>query len=190
MKWTINSTIGATIFFTCMKLACANTSITIPMYLVDAKGQTKSIGTVKAEDGICGVLITPDLHDLPSGVHGFHVHEHPSCDNAAAAAGGHLDPANSGKHRGPFTKSGHLGDLPVLIVGQDGRATLPTTAPRFKLSELSGHALVIHAGGDNYSDTPEKLGGGGARIACGVIHNIYKSLLHFARERFQTVSAR
>ncbi|MBV8452160.1 MAG: superoxide dismutase, partial [Deltaproteobacteria bacterium] len=26
-----------------------------------------------------------------------------------------------------------------------------------------------HAGGDNYSDTPLPLGGGGARLACGVI---------------------
>ena len=54
------------------------------------------------------------------------------------------------------------------LIEPHGRATL-TLAPRFKLSELKGHALVIHAGGDNYSDTPEKLGGGGARIACGVI---------------------
>lgn len=30
---------------------------------------------------------------------------------------------------------------------------------------------MIHAGGDNYSDKPEKLGGGGSRIACGVIKN-------------------
>jgi superoxide dismutase, Cu-Zn family len=29
---------------------------------------------------------------------------------------------------------------------------------------------MIHAGGDNYSDTPAPLDGGGARIACGVIH--------------------
>ncbi|SSP59941.1 Cu/Zn superoxide dismutase [Acinetobacter baumannii] len=28
---------------------------------------------------------------------------------------------------------------------------------------------MIHAGGDNYSDSPLPLGGGGARIACGVI---------------------
>ena len=27
----------------------------------------------------------------------------------------------------------------------------------------------VHAGGDNYSDQPAPLGGGGARIACGVI---------------------
>jgi superoxide dismutase, Cu-Zn family len=28
---------------------------------------------------------------------------------------------------------------------------------------------MIHAGGDNYADQPQPLGGGGARIACGVI---------------------
>jgi superoxide dismutase, Cu-Zn family len=28
---------------------------------------------------------------------------------------------------------------------------------------------MIHSGGDNYSDAPAPLGGGGARIACGVI---------------------
>ncbi|EDQ9399748.1 superoxide dismutase family protein, partial [Salmonella enterica] len=43
-------------------------------------------------------------------------------------------------------------------------------APRLKsLSELKGHSLMIHAGGDNYSDNPAKLGGGGARFACGVV---------------------
>ena len=28
---------------------------------------------------------------------------------------------------------------------------------------------MVHASGDNYSDDPAPLGGGGARIACGVI---------------------
>jgi hypothetical protein len=28
---------------------------------------------------------------------------------------------------------------------------------------------MIHEGGDNYADAPKPLGGGGARIACGVI---------------------
>jgi Cu-Zn family superoxide dismutase len=27
---------------------------------------------------------------------------------------------------------------------------------------------MVHAGGDNYADEPQKLGGGGARVACGV----------------------
>lgn len=151
------------------KLAYA--SMIIPLYLVDENGQEKSIGTVKAEDSICGVLLTPDLHDLSPGIHGFHIHEKPSCADKGMAAGSHLDPAKTGEHNGPYVKQGHLGDLPVLIVNQDGTATLPTLAPRFKLSSLKGHTLMIHAGGDNYSDKPEKLGGGGERIACGVIDN-------------------
>ena len=28
---------------------------------------------------------------------------------------------------------------------------------------------MIHDGGDNYADDPKPLGGGGGRIACGVI---------------------
>jgi Cu-Zn family superoxide dismutase len=28
---------------------------------------------------------------------------------------------------------------------------------------------MIHAGGDNYSDTPKPLGGGGDRLVCGVV---------------------
>jgi Cu-Zn family superoxide dismutase len=38
-----------------------------------------------------------------------------------------------------------------------------------KLSEVKGKALMVHAGGDNFADQPAPLGGGGARIACGVI---------------------
>lgn len=57
-----------------------------------------------------------------------------------------------------------------LVVNADGTATYPLLAPRLKsLSELKGHSLMIHKGGDNYSDKPAPLGGGGARFACGVI---------------------
>jgi Cu-Zn family superoxide dismutase len=28
---------------------------------------------------------------------------------------------------------------------------------------------MVHAGGDNHSDHPAMLGGGGARMACGVV---------------------
>ena len=36
-------------------------------------------------------------------------------------------------------------------------------------AELKGKALMIHEAGDNYADEPKPLGGGGGRIACGVI---------------------
>jgi len=48
-------------------------------------------------------------------------------------------------------------------------ATLPVLASHLKAKDLKGRALMIHAGGDNYSDQPQPLGGGGARIACGVV---------------------
>ncbi len=67
------------------------------------------------------------------------------------------------------TGKGHLGDLPVLTVGADGTASTAVTAPRLKMSDVKGRSLMIHAGGDNYSDQPAPLGGGGARVACGVV---------------------
>lgn len=141
----------------------------VPVYLVAQTGQGKEIGNVTLEDSICGVLLKPNLRELPPGIHGFHIHQVPNCGDNGMAAGGHLDPQNTNEHNGPYARRGHLGDLPVLIVDSQGNATLPTLAPRFKLSQIKGHALMIHAGGDNYSDSPEKMGGGGDRIACGVI---------------------
>ena len=150
--------------------------LVVPMSLVSDQGIGKSIGTVTISEGPKGLVFTPNLTDLAPGVHGFHVHQNPDCAAAmkdgkmtpALAAGGHYDPANVGKHEGPLGK-GHLGDLPALAVGADGKATTAVTAPHLKMADVKGRSLMIHAGGDNYSDQPAPLGGGGARIACGVI---------------------
>jgi Cu-Zn family superoxide dismutase len=148
-----------------------------PMTLVTAAGTGKMIGTVTIAETPGGLVFTPALTGLPAGPHGYHVHETGSCGVnekdgkkvAAGAAGGHYDPNGTKQHLGP-TGSGHLGDLPPLVVGGDGRATVPVTAPHLtRLADVKGKALMIHAGGDNYADKPQPLGGGGARIACGVI---------------------
>jgi superoxide dismutase, Cu-Zn family len=144
---------------------------------ITASGTGADLGTVTFEDTKWGLLVTPDLRGLPPGVHGFHIHTKPACgpgENegkmaAGFAAGGHLDPANTKKHLGPYDTSGHEGDLPPLVVTADGKATLPVLAPRLKVKDVTGHSIMIHEGGDNYSDQPKPLGGGGARIACGVI---------------------
>ncbi|MNJ64867.1 Superoxide dismutase [Cu-Zn] precursor [compost metagenome] len=123
-----------------------------------------------------GLVFSPDLKGLPPGLHGFHLHQNPSCDPAenegkmtpAQAAGGHYDPHGTGKHGTPWG-DGHLGDLPGLYVEENGTATQPVLAPRLKEADLKGRALMVHAGGDNHADIPKPLGGGGARIACGVI---------------------
>ncbi|MBK8892516.1 MAG: superoxide dismutase family protein [Propionivibrio sp.] len=64
---------------------------------------------------------------------------------------------------------GHLGDLPALYVDANGAANGSVLAPRLKMADIKGRALMVHAGGDNHSDHPAALGGGGARVACGVI---------------------
>jgi Cu-Zn family superoxide dismutase len=149
----------------------------VEINLVSAEGAPQPIGLVKIEETQYGLLFTPQLKSLPPGIHGFHVHQNGSCASAttdgkvvpAGAAGGHFDPDKTGKHLGPYG-AGHLGDLPAVYVNADGTANYPVLAPRLKkLSEVTGHALMVHAGGDNHSDMPAPLGGGGARMACGVI---------------------
>ena len=130
-------------------------------------GGNMSVGTIEFKDSKYGLLIYPDLSMLPPGVHGFHLHEKPSCADNGMAAGGHYDPGKTNSHLGPYGK-GHLGDLPVLIVDAQGNAKLPTLAPRLKINNLDDLAVMVHLGGDNYSNHP-KLGGGGQRIACGIV---------------------
>lgn len=150
--------------------------LVIRMNMVDASGPGDEIGIITARTTPYGVLFTPKLIGLAPGIHGFHVHQNPDCGpkekdgkrEAALAAGGHYDPANTGKHEGPYG-TGHLGDLPALYVDAAGTADYPVLAPRLKLSDLKGHALMIHGGGDNHADQPAALGGGGARMACGII---------------------
>ena len=150
--------------------------VIVKVNLVNEQGVGKEIGTITASDSKFGLILTPQLSDLAPGLHGFHVHDKPDCSHAmkdgkavpALAAGGHYDPANTGKHEGPYG-NGHLGDLPAIYVSVDGKATLPVLAPRLKVTDIKERSLMIHAGGDNYSDTPAPLGGGGARAACGVV---------------------
>lgn len=147
----------------------------VTMNTVSAQGIGSSIGELQIFESAEGLVIQTNLNNLPAGPHGFHVHEHGSCSpamkdgkaGAALAAGGHLNPHQAPNHGTPLT--GHLGDLPTLLVATDGTAKMTVIAPRLKLADVKGHAIMIHAGGDNFSDSPKPLGGGGDRIACGVI---------------------
>ena len=82
------------------------------------------------------------------------------------AAGEHYDPDETKSHRGPYGQ-GHKGDLPQLQIARNA-AEITVTSSRLRMADVAGRALVIHEGGDNYTDKPEN-GGAGARIACGVV---------------------
>jgi len=156
--------------------SAARADIVVPMTLVDENGIGESIGTVSITETAYGLVFTPALARLQPGLHGFHVHEKPSCAPGekdgkqvpALGAGGHYDPQSSGKHGLPWG-DGHLGDLPALYVDADGKAAYPVLAPRLKAPDVHGRSLMVHMGGDNHADHPAPLGGGGARLACGVI---------------------
>jgi len=137
----------------------------------------KNVGKIIFKDTPQGLLVQVNLKNLPEGLHGFHIHENPNCEaatdengklQAALSAGGHYDPDKSGHHLGP-TGQGHKGDLPVLKVPQNGMVQIQFYTPRLTAKEVRDKSVIIHEGGDNYKDKPNPLGGGGKRMACGVI---------------------
>ena len=128
--------LASTILVTGTAAHAASTAVDINA--IDANGVGKKIGTLRLSDSKQGLRIMPQLANLPPGDHGFHVHVNPDCGPgngpngqpaAGMAAGGHYDPANTGKHLGPYSE-GHKGDLPV-------RHCIAIIAPRIgSLSEL------------------------------------------------------
>jgi len=151
---------------------------TAEMHRATPDGPSDLVGTVMISAGEHGAVFAINLAGIePLSEHGFHIHAGGSCEAKekagkmvpALAAGGHWDPKNTGKHEG-WQGQGHLGDLPLLHADAGGQINSVVTVSRITdVAQLKGHALMLHAGGDNYSDIPKKLGGGGARMLCGVI---------------------
>lgn len=147
---------------------------TFDIHKISDSGVGQKIGTASVSESKNGVSFKVAVTGVPKGPHGFHVHEKGDCGpamkdgkmTAGVAAGEHYDPEGHKSHKGPKGQ-GHKGDLPFLTATDKG-INQTVTAPRLKLSEIGGRALIIHEGGDNYSDQPES-GGGKGRIACGVI---------------------
>ncbi|MFT4020326.1 MAG: superoxide dismutase [Cu-Zn] SodC [Acinetobacter sp.] len=179
----INRFTALCVFTALFSAGCSTTSLSqqtsaqkkVTINAVSPQGIEEKIGTITLQDSPQGLLLRTHLSHLPSGPHGFHIHEKGSCDpaekdgkvGAALAAGSHFNPEHVAHHGTPLT--GHKGDLPLLNVDSNGDANETLLAPRLKLSDVQGLAIVVHAGGDNYADQPKPLGGGGDRIACGVI---------------------
>lgn len=150
--------------------------ITVTINFIDATGAEKPAGTIKIKETGEGLELQTKLKGLTPGEHGFHLHENGSCapgdkdgkPAAGMAAGAHFDPDATKAHKGP-AGGGHKGDLPKLEVDAKGNVNAKLKVAGLKMDDVSGKAIMIHEGGDNYSDAPKPLGGGGARIACGVV---------------------
>lgn len=151
-------------------LAAAATDTRARAVLRDAEGRT--VGTLEATEGPGSIRIRVNLHGVPSGAHGLHVHAGSSCGPAPFdSAGPHFDPTHAGQHGGPLG-NGHAGDLGNVIINANGKGKLDLVTRRLSLGAdsvaLRGRTLVLHADRDNLTDTPPN-GGSGARLACGPI---------------------
>lgn len=129
----------------------------------------KGVGRATAREATGGLRVTIDATGMPTGTHGAHIHTTGRCDSPDfASAGGHWNPAGT-KHGSMNPAGPHEGDLPNLIIGNDGRGTLGVTIPGGTLDGLldaDGGTMIIHAGMDDMMTDPS--GNSGGRIACGV----------------------
>lgn len=136
--------------------------------LAGADGSPRGSATLRDASG--GLAVKISAEGLPAGTHGIHIHTTGRCEAPDfASAGGHWNPT-ARQHGRDNPQGAHHGDLPNLVVGADGRATLAMTTPGGSLAELfdaDGAALVIHASADDNRTDPS--GNSGGRIACGVI---------------------
>lgn len=154
----------------------------------------KSVGFLRIDHRLYNKSrLTITVGGLPAGYHGFHIHMKGVCDPRA------IDPvtrspfASAGAHFTihPATHSGHSGDLPNLLVAEDGTGEATVVTDRFRVGQLfdsDGSSVVVHALPDNHSNVPDryshpgdptgdtgpdaetlKAGDSGGRVACGVI---------------------
>ena len=144
--------------------------------MVDLQGA--EIGWAKLVEDSTGIVhVSVHVKGLTPGLHGIHIHRVADCTPPFAAAGSHYNPGNA--RHGLLSAAGpHAGDLPNLVVNDDGVGHLDTITDRVTLTDgpatlfdttlgQVGSSLIIHAGIDDQVTDP--TGGSGARIACGAI---------------------
>lgn len=129
--------------------------------------------------------IQSDPATLTPGLHGLHIHSVGVCEAGAQPAftttGGHFDPGPFGSElpveaNHPY----HLGDLPNLVVDEQGHATYNVLTSRVTLSESpvtvfdeNGSAIIIHLLPDQQKANGTAAEAGGGRLACGIITHDY-----------------
>lgn len=152
----------------------------VKVELHDAAGA--SIGFVKLTKQGGKVIVRGEVSGLTPGFHGFHVHAVGQCVAPFTSAGGHYNPGGTGH-------GSHAGDMPTLLVLDDGSAEAQFATDRFAINELfdaDGSAIIVHAAPDNLANIPTRYqsttegvfgpdsatlatGDAGGRVACGVV---------------------
>jgi Cu-Zn family superoxide dismutase len=145
---------------------------------IKGEGITGTADFVEHDMGSGRVVdVTVSMTGLKPGMHGVHLHAIGKCEPDFAAAGGHFDPGPAGNMDPDANHPFHLGDLPNLNIGANGRGAMKATTSRVTLSDgplslfdADGSAIIIHGNPDQGITGEPKSGvSGGPRVACGVI---------------------
>ncbi|MEK3979553.1 superoxide dismutase family protein [Psychrobacillus sp. FSL K6-2836] len=153
--------------------ADADLNETVKVSLLNTEG--KEVGEATLTEHSKGVHILLNAEGLTPGVKAIHFHEKASCEKPTfETAGAHFNPTHK-EHGFENPKGYHLGDLPNIEVGEDGKVELETVSPAVVLAagksnsllDADGSALIIHENADDYKTDPS--GNSGDRIVCGEI---------------------
>ncbi|GGD78616.1 superoxide dismutase family protein [Croceicoccus mobilis] len=127
------------------------------------------VGTATATETADGLAIALNVTGMPAGEHGAHIHTTGDCSAADfTSAGGHWNPMDVNHGTESEAPNPHAGDMPNLVVAEDGTGTLEATSNGTfaGLMDEDGSAFVVHANADDYMSQPS--GDAGPRLACGV----------------------
>lgn len=137
----------------------------------------EKIGYAKIVEATDGVLIHVKVSGLPAGKRGMHFHEVGDCSDHDhfKMAGGHIE--HERPHGFLHPEGPHAGNLPNLVVHEDGIAEVELYSnlvslddEKFPLLDENGSTIMIHQNIDDHMTQP--IGGSGPRIACGVIKSM------------------
>lgn len=94
-----------------------------------------SLGTIKLQEHADGVKLSLNLKGLTPGIHGIHIHETNKCDAPDfQSAGNHFNPDNK-EHGLLHPEGAHAGDLPNILVKEDGTVKAELMAPQVTLRD-------------------------------------------------------
>ena len=147
---------------------------------------TRKVGTMQlserpSDQGIKIVDVRLSVNDqvFTPGKHGVHIHETGNCQPCSAAKG-HFDPGPDGNTNPDGNHPFHMGELPNVIVDENGAGELVTQTSRLTISpgrmsifDDDGSAVIVHENEDTFCPNgPEPGCAGGGRAACGVLTQV------------------
>lgn len=141
-------------------------------------GVSMAAGSVTFTQSGGTVTIQVSVNKTTPGDHGLHIHMNGSCADTpmmgdaalvpAGGAGGHWNPKNMNHgHLGGDGGAHHAGDLGNITVAAGGTGTKTVTTTEWRVADVVGRSVILHAGADDLVTNP--TGNAGGRVACGVV---------------------